>query len=304
MLRESLLNSLFTSSIPPTSLTVRVTLLLFFFSSLLSLSCVPSIFLPPILFPHAWLHTCVFVYFIEAPCKHVIGEGWEEGLRACMCNAVYVEPSHLPQKSLQSPGTCSLLLFNTALCKCGCHSWSTSSENGGSLFFWYTVLLKSPLKKNTLTEKSQKKQGNDMQQGLDIVWLWNISSRGFWCDAVWYSTRWILIPQHLGYDSCVCLVCRGVLKAHAFPCRAHAPRTCKISSSESLHKRKCSSSPSSFSAHCRLAGWATPSPAPDRQSALTLWWSCLTIYGDEIAGLSLRPLVRPWGPKPQNQAKP
>lgn len=31
MLRESLLNSLFTSSIPPTSLTVRVTLLLFFF---------------------------------------------------------------------------------------------------------------------------------------------------------------------------------------------------------------------------------------------------------------------------------
>lgn len=156
MLRESLLNSLFTSSIPPTSLTVRVTLLFFFFSSLLSLSCVPSIFLPPILFPHAWLHTCVFVYFIEAPCKHVIGEGWEEGLRACMCNAVYVEPSHLPQKSLQSPGTCSLLLFNTALCKCGCHSWSTSSENGGSLFFWYTVLLKPPLKKNTLTEKSQK----------------------------------------------------------------------------------------------------------------------------------------------------
>lgn len=34
MLRESLLNSLFTSSIPPTSLTVRVTLLFFFFSPL------------------------------------------------------------------------------------------------------------------------------------------------------------------------------------------------------------------------------------------------------------------------------
>lgn len=159
MLRESLLNSLFTSSIPPTSLTVRVTLLLFFFSSLLSLSCVPSIFLPPILFPHAWLHTCVFVYFIEAPCKHVIGEGWEEGLRACMCNAVYVEPSHLPQKSLQSPGTCSLLLFNTALCKCGCHSWSTSSENGGSLFFWYTVLLKPPLKTKHLDREVTKKTG-------------------------------------------------------------------------------------------------------------------------------------------------
>lgn len=55
-----------------------------------------------------------------------------------------------------------------------------------------------------------------------------------------------------------------------------------------------------LSAHCELAQGATPSPAPDRQSALTLWSSCLTIYGDEIAGLSLHPLVRPLGLRPQN----
>lgn len=58
-----------------------------------------------------------------------------------------------------------------------------------------------------------------------------------------------------------------------------------------------------LSAHSTLTGWATPSPAPDRQSALTLWSSCLTIYGHEIAGLSLHPLVRPETSKPTETLK-
>lgn len=177
-------------------------------------------------------------------------------------------------------------------------------KNGGSLFFWYTVLLKSPLKK-TPWPRSHKKTGqwHAARPRCSLVVEYKQQEVLMRCCLIFNKVNFNTTTSRL-WDLCVCLVCRGVLKAHAFPCRAHAPRTCKISSSESLHKRKCSSSPSSFSAHCRLAGWATPSPAPDRQSALTLWWSCLTIYGDEIAGLSLRPLVRPWGPKPQNQAKP
>lgn len=52
-------------------------------------------------------------------------------------------------------------------------------------------------------------------------------------------------------------------------------------------------------AHHVLVGRATPSPAPDSQSAPTPRSRCLTIYGDEIAGLGVRPFVRPSGLKPQ-----
>ena len=198
MLGESLLNSLFTSSIPLTSFTLRVTLFFFFFSlSLLSLSCVPSIFLPPFFFffsSRVTAHLCVFVYFIEASCKHVIGEGWEEGLWACMCSTVYVEPSHLPQRASCLQG-CALsfspALFNTAFRKCGCHSWSTSSKKKTRARFSFDILFYlNPLplkKKKHLDQEVTKKQGNDMQQGLSIVWMWSISSRRF--DAMLFEIQ-------------------------------------------------------------------------------------------------------------------
>lgn len=53
------------------------------------------------------------------------------------------------------------------------------------LFYLNPLPLKK--KKKHLDREVTKKQGNDMQQGLDIVWLWNISSRRF--DAMLFDIQ-------------------------------------------------------------------------------------------------------------------
>ena len=197
MLGESLLNSLFTSSIPLTSFTLRVTLFFFFFSlSLLSLSCVPSIFLPPFFFspPHAWLHTCVYLSTLlklrvstssvkdeRKVCEHACAA-------LCMSNRLICPKEPRVSRDVLSP---SLQLSSTQPFANAAVTPDLlpAKKNESSLFFWYTVLLKSPSfkKKKHLDQEVTKKQGNDMQQGLSIVWMWSISSRRF--DAMLFEIQ-------------------------------------------------------------------------------------------------------------------
>lgn len=139
---------------------------IFFFFSL-SLSCVPSIFLslfsfffsfPPdaLAWMNSWYNCvcawmfcmwlCVCVYFLTFLRFSVSKSLVRDERKVCGHARAYskcVETSHLPQRAscLQGCALPSLLLSSAEPCKCGCHSWSTSSK-GELAFLWYTVVLK------------------------------------------------------------------------------------------------------------------------------------------------------------------
>ena len=208
MLRESLLNSLFTSSIPPTSLTVRVTLLFFSRLSCRFHVCPPSFSL---LF-FFLTHDCTPAYLsVLLKCRVSTSSVKDERkvcehacAKLCMSNRLICPKEPRVSRDALSPS----LQHSPLQMRLSLLIYFQQKKNGGSLFFWYTVLLKSPSfkkKKKTPWPGSHKKTGQWHAARPRYSLVVEYKQQEVWCDAVWYSTRWILIPQHLGYETCVCL---------------------------------------------------------------------------------------------------